>query len=58
MQQTVDSDTTTYVLDVNAGLTQVLSDGTNTYTYDLRRISQLGTADAEYFLGDALGFVR
>jgi RHS repeat-associated protein len=56
-QQTVGSQTTTYVLDLNSGLTQVLSDGTNTYTYGLGRISQQGTS-AEYFLGDALGSVR
>jgi RHS repeat-associated protein len=58
LQQTVGSQTTTYVMDLNAGLTQVLSDGTNTYTYGLQRISQVGTADTEYFLGDALGSVR
>jgi len=58
LQQTVGSTTTTYVLDLNAGLTQVLSDGTDTYTYGLGRISQVGTEDTEYFLGDALGSVR
>ncbi len=58
MQQTVGSQTTTYVMDLNAGLTQVLSDGTNAYTYGLKRISQVGIADTEYFLGDALGSVR
>ena len=46
-----------YTLDLNAGLTQVLSDGTNTYTYGLGRISQTSTT-TEYFLGDALGSVR
>jgi hypothetical protein len=45
-------------MDLNIGLTQVLSDGTNTYTYGLERISQVGTAKTEYFLGDALGSVR
>lgn len=48
---------TEYTLDLNAGLTQVLSDGTNNYTYGLGRISQTGV-DTEYFLGDALGSVR
>jgi len=43
---------------LNAGLTQVLSDGTDTYTYGLDRISQVGTEDTEYFLGDALSSVR
>ncbi|MCJ7434768.1 MAG: hypothetical protein MUO77_14880 [Anaerolineales bacterium] len=54
-----------YTLDLNpstsfragSGLTQVLSDGTNTYTYGLGRISQTNTS-TEYFLNDALGSVR
>jgi RHS repeat-associated protein len=58
LQQTVGSTSTDYVMDLNAGLSQVLSDGTNTYTYGLERISQVSTADTEYFLGDALGSVR
>ncbi|MCJ7435494.1 MAG: hypothetical protein MUO77_18585 [Anaerolineales bacterium] len=47
-----------YTLDLNAGLTQVLDDGTNIYTYGLGRISQTNNSTAEYFLGDALGSVR
>jgi RHS repeat-associated protein len=39
------------------GLTQVLSDGTNTYLYGNGRISQQAT-QTEYFLGDTLGSVR
>ena len=46
-----------YTLDLNAGLTQVLSAGTNTYLYGNGRISQHAT-QTEYFLGDALGSVR
>lgn len=47
-----------YTLDLNAGLTQVLADGTNTYLYGLSRIAERqGTAN-EYYLGDALGSVR
>ena len=46
-----------YTLDLAAGLTQVLSDGTNTYLYGNGRISQHAT-QTEYFLGDALGSVR
>jgi len=42
---------------LNTGLTQVLNDGTNTYTYGLGRISQTNTG-IEYFLSDALGSVR
>ncbi|MBE7436687.1 MAG: RHS repeat-associated core domain-containing protein [Anaerolineales bacterium] len=48
---------TQYVLDLNAGLTQVLSDRTNSYLYGNGRISQTGSV-TEYFLGDALGSVR
>ena len=55
-----------YTLDLNpstgsgqaSGLTQVLSDGTNVYTYGLGRISQQSGSTPEYFLGDALGSVR
>jgi len=58
--------TTNYTLDLNpstllrasAGLTQVLGDGENTYTYGIGRISQQNGAATEYFLGDALGSVR
>jgi RHS repeat-associated protein len=53
----VDSQTTTYTLDLNAGLTQVLDDGTYIYLYGNGRIAQVGET-AEYFLGDALGSVR
>jgi hypothetical protein len=37
---------------LNSGLTQVLDDGENIYTYGLGRISQTSTT-TEYFLGDA-----
>ncbi len=46
-----------YTLDLNAGLTQVLSDGTNTYLYGNGRVAQAGST-TEYFLADALGSVR
>jgi RHS repeat-associated protein len=60
LTQTVNSQTTNYVLDINAGLTQVLDDGTNVYAYGLGRISQLNTDTlvTDYFLGDALGSAR
>ena len=48
---------TQYILDLNAGLTQVLDDGANSYTYGLGRISQTSSS-TEYFLADALGSVR
>ena len=50
-----------YTLDLNTGLTQVLSDGTNTYLYGNGRISQFSIVNSqlpEYFLGDALGSMR
>ncbi len=56
--QVVDIVTTHYTLDLNAGLTQVLTDGTNTYLYGLSRLGQMTTTITEYFLGDALGSVR
>ena len=56
-QQVVDGVTTNYILDLAAGLPQVLDDGTNTYLYGNGRIAQAGST-AEYFLSDALGSVR
>ena len=43
-----------------AGLSQVLSDGTNVYVYVYGngRIVQRGTNVTEYYLSDALGSVR
>ena len=49
---------TTYSLDLNSGLTQALSDGTNTYTYGLNLLSQNNVNSTGYFLTDALGSVR
>lgn len=57
IQQMVDSTTTTYVLDLNMGLTQVLDDGTNAYIYGKGRVAQVNTT-TQYFLSDALGSVR
>jgi RHS repeat-associated protein len=58
LQQTVNTLTTTYTLDLNTGLTQVLSDGTSTYLYGNGRISEYAGADWSYYLSDALGSVR
>jgi RHS repeat-associated protein len=58
LQETVNGGTTTFVMDLNSGLTQALSDGTNTYLYGVDRIAQAGGTGTEYFLGDALGSVR
>jgi RHS repeat-associated protein len=57
ISQTANGMTTNYTLDLNTGLTQVLSDGTTDYLYGNGRIAQMNTT-AEYFLGDALGSVR
>ncbi len=57
--QLVDGVTTHYMLDMNAGLTQVLTDGTDTYLYGLTtltgagRLGQKDTTTMEFFLGDA-----
>lgn len=57
LQQMVDGVPTSYTLDINTGLTQVLADGTHTYLYGQGRITQDGV-ETEYFLGDALSSVR
>ncbi|MBN1149235.1 MAG: RHS repeat-associated core domain-containing protein, partial [Anaerolineales bacterium] len=48
----------TYVLDIAAGLTQVLADEEYAYLYGVGRISQHGAGSTDFFLGDALGLVR
>ena len=51
--QTANGVTMTYPLDLNTGLTQVLSDGANIYLYGNGRIAQMNGVDPAYFLGDA-----
>ena len=58
LQQTVDSVTTTYSLDLAAGLTQVLADGDNTYLYGIGRIGEEQLDGWVYHHSDALGSVR
>jgi RHS repeat-associated protein len=63
VQQTAAGQTTTYTMDYNAGLTQVLDDGANAYLYGVGRIAQesqpvAGAPRVDYFLGDALGSIR
>lgn len=53
-----DITTTNYTVDIAAGLTQVLSDGTNTYLYGLGRIGEQQPTGWQYHLGDALGSIR
>ncbi len=57
LQEILNGQTTTFAMDYNTGLTQALSDGTNTYIYGNERLAQVNTG-TEYFLGDALGSVR
>lgn len=47
-----------FMLDLNAGLIQVLQEGTNSYVYGNERIAQYDGTNPAYFLGDALGSVR
>ena len=58
LSQTVTGVATTYTLELNAGLTQVLTDGTNTYLYGAGRIGEKQAAGFVYHLPDALGSVR
>jgi len=58
LSQIVNGVVTNYTLDLNAGLTQVLNDGTNSYLYGLSRIAENQGGAIEYSLGDALGSVR
>jgi len=58
LSQTVNGVTTQYTLDLNAGLTQVLTDGTNTYLYGPTRIGEKQAGNFVYHLPDALGSVR
>jgi RHS repeat-associated protein len=63
LQETTDGVTTTFTMDLNTGLTQALSDGTNDYLYGHGRIAQSPITQSpnhqmEYFLTDALGSVR
>jgi len=50
--------TTQFEMDLNTGLTQALSDGTNTYLYGNERIGQFAGQEYAYFLSDGLGSAR
>jgi len=58
VSQTVGGVTTRYTLDLNADLTQILADGTNTYLYGNERIAQYSGMSPSYFMRDALESVR
>jgi RHS repeat-associated protein len=58
LQQVVNGAPTSYTLDLNTGLTQVLADGTNAYLYGLGRIGEAQPDGWQYHLPDALGSSR
>ena len=58
VSQTVNSVTTHFTVDLNAGLTQVLDDEAFTYLYGNGRLAQYNATGAQYFLSDALGSMR
>ncbi len=58
LQQTVDGIPTNYTIDLNTGLTQVLTDGTNVFLYGVGRIGEQQPEGWAYHQGDALGSVR
>jgi RHS repeat-associated protein len=58
LRQTINAVPTNYTVDLAAGLTQVLMDGTNSYLYGVARIGEEQTGGWQYHLGDALGSVR
>jgi len=58
LRQVVEGQTTDFVMDLNSGLSQVLTDGTNSYLYGHARLGQESVSGMEYYLSDALGSVR
>jgi RHS repeat-associated protein len=58
LQQTTNGEATNYTLDLVAGLTQVLNDGSNAYLYGLARVGEEQADGWQLHLGDALGSVR
>jgi RHS repeat-associated protein len=58
IEQWQDLQATRFTLDLNAPLTQVLSDGPNTYLYGAGRIGEINGQAREYYFTDALGSVR
>jgi RHS repeat-associated protein len=57
-QQIVNSATTTYQLDLAAGLVNVLADGENTYLYGNTVVAQISNTQTDYYLPDVLNPVR
>lgn len=52
LQGTVNGQTSRFTMDLNAGLSQALSDETNIYWYGVGRIAQQHGSQKEYFLAD------
>jgi RHS repeat-associated protein len=58
LQQIVNGVASYYTLDIETGLTQVLSDGEEAFLYGVGRIAQQGPSSRSYFLEDALNSTR
>ena len=58
LRQIINGAPTTYALDINTSLPEVLSDGQSTYIYGLDNIAQTNAQGMQYFLGDALNSTR
>ncbi|NIM96034.1 MAG: hypothetical protein GTO18_20225 [Anaerolineales bacterium] len=58
LQQRIDGVTMNYTLDLNAALTQILADTSNSYLYGVERIGEKQPGGWAYYLTDALSSVR
>jgi RHS repeat-associated protein len=58
LRQTVNGSPTSYTLDLQSGLTQVLADGTNVHLYGRGRSSKNQSDEWDYYLVDVLGSIR
>jgi len=58
LQQTVNGAPENYTLDLVAGLTQLLEDGTKSYLYGVELIEEENIKGRSYLLSDAIGTVR
>lgn len=58
LKQTINGDERDFSLDLNAGLTQVLAYGGDTYLYGLNRLGYDNSGETYQYLADALGSVR
>ena len=58
LQQTINGAPQNYTLDLAAGLTQVLQEGTSSYLYGVGRIGEEQPSKSTYHISDAIGSVR